>query len=268
MCLIVSSMLIAYFILYFCQRLLLYYPSKITPYRSSYHAQSMKKVSFITEDGIKLSAWYKKARAKKATILYFHGNAGHWGHRYASIKNYLKQGYGILLFSYRGYGGNLGSPTEQGLYLDAQAANNYLTSQGARCVIYYGESLGTGVATDLALKYPAKGIILQSPYTSITALAKYHYPWSLLEPWDKFNSLKKIEQLNQSSLLLLHGKQDQLIPYSHSLNLYNKAVGNKQVRLYSDKNHNNMRGKQIEQDVNAFLSQVSNQCFLTDRSIN
>ncbi len=259
---IMTSLLTAYFALYFCQRSLLYFPSTETPNRSSYHALSMEKVSFKTKDGITLSAWYKKAAPNKATIIYFHGNAGHWGHRFSYVKNYLDQGYGVLIFSYRGYGGNLGSPTEQGLYLDGQAANDYLASKNIRCLVYYGESLGSGVAIELATQNSVNGIILQSPYTSIKALANHHYPWSPLEPWDKFNSLSKIAQINKSNLLILHGKQDKLIPYRHSIELYKKANGDKQLKLYPNTNHHNLKSIQIINDVSTYLSKTSQQCFL------
>jgi fermentation-respiration switch protein FrsA (DUF1100 family) len=256
---LIVAILFAYTVFYLSQRSFLYHPANYRPSLEAYRATEMSEVNFKTRDGLMLHAWYKKAKPAHATLLYFHGNAGQFGSRYRQIKPYLEQGYGALLFSYRGFAGNKGSPSEHGLYKDGQAAINYLVKKRETCQVYYGESLGSGVAVELSLHNKPVGVILQSPYTSITEMARRYYPWSPLGPWDKFDSLSKIDKLN-APLLILHGKKDTLIPADHARALYQKARGDVSLKLYPNKDHNDMFGKPIEKDISVFLAKVSKAC--------
>lgn len=256
---VIVALCFAYTVFYLTQRSFLYHPAKRPPSISAHRANEMKEVEFSTLDGIKLKAWYKKAVKGRATLVFFHGNSGHWGSRYSRVKPYIKEGYGALLFSYRGFAGNGGSPSEQGLYQDGQAAIEYLLKEKQNCQVYYGESLGSGVAVELALDNHPQGVILQSPYTSITEMARYYYPWSPLGPWDKYDSLSKISNI-KSPILILHGEKDTLIPANHAVRLYKAATGDKTLKLYPKKHHNDVFGPSVEKDINEFLARVSQQC--------
>ncbi|MGF1640179.1 MAG: alpha/beta hydrolase, partial [Rhodospirillales bacterium] len=134
------------------QRSMLYLPSTTTPLPATSGVPEMRPVGLVTADGLDLVAWYRPAAEGHPTIVYFHGNGGHIGHRGSKVRPYLDAGYGLLLVSYRGYGGNPGRPSEEGLYRDGRAALAFLGTHGvppARTVLY-GESLGTGVAVHIA----------------------------------------------------------------------------------------------------------------------
>lgn len=247
---------IAYGIFYFNQRALLYHPSHHNPSIDEYHAHDMQLVSFKNKDGIHLNGWYKKAEKDNPTLIYFHGNAGQFGSRYPKVKRYIKAGLGVLLFSYRGFSGNQGNPSEQGLYQDALAAVEFLKQKNINCLVYYGESLGTGVAVQTALTYPPKAIILQSPYTSITAAARYHYPWNIVPPWDKYESINKIANLKNVPILVAHGAKDKTVPVEQGIALYNKAKQPKKLIVYPQKGHGDIADKALTTQVLKFLRSV------------
>jgi len=217
-------------VLYGLQRTLMYAPSKVTPERKTFQAQDMREVQFTTHDGITLHSWYKSAQKTKPTVVIFHGNAGHIGTRVPLARSFIKEGFGVLLLEYRGYGGNSGNPTEQGLYHDARAAMHFLDQEhvSLQKIVLYGESLGTGVATYIATQYPnACALILQSPYTSMTDLGRYHYPWIPFKPWDKFDSIGHLHAIHMP-LLALHGTNDTVVPYQQGLTLFKTANQPKQ----------------------------------------
>jgi fermentation-respiration switch protein FrsA (DUF1100 family) len=228
-------------LLYFFQRHLIYHPNKLRPNLADYHATDMSIVSLHTQDNMTLSAWYKAAQANQPTVLLLHGNAGHVGNRMPLAKHFIAAGYGVLLLEYRGYGGNMGSPTEQGLYADGRAALQFLHQQGitAQQIVIFGESLGTAVATQLASEATYCCVILQSPFTSLVNLARLHYPWALIKPKDRFDSLSRIDAIH-APLLILHGKIDKLVPLYEGQALFDKALEPKQILIFEDKSHNDL----------------------------
>jgi fermentation-respiration switch protein FrsA (DUF1100 family) len=240
--------------LYIRQRSMIYFPEKSMPSRAAFQAEDFEKVSLQTTDNLKLFSWYKPAQDNKPTILYLHGNAGHIAYRIPIIRPYVDQGYGVFLLEYRGYGSNPGSPSESGFYKDAQAAIQFLLAKGINSnkIILFGESIGTGVATELALHHHACALILQSPMTSLPAVAKWHYPWLLIAPWDKFNNLKKIEKID-IPILILHGKQDQIVPYQMGASLFMQANEPKQMITIENHGHNDLHNSQYFKSVNNFL---------------
>lgn len=251
---IVIALGIAMLLIYFNQRKLIYFPHRIAVEPQQYDANRMQVVDLNTSDGLVLKAWYTKAQNLQPTIVFFHGNAGHLGYRMPFINTLLNRGYGVLLVEYRGYADNPGKPTELGLYDDGRAAINYLLKNNISltCVIFYGESLGTGVATKLATEYQVGGVILQSPFTSITAMAKHHYPWILVEPWDKFSSDKQITKL-KSPLLVVHGSNDKVVPLKYGKQLYDKALKPKYFFELQAKGHNDMWGHELNKAIDDFI---------------
>jgi len=176
-----------------------------------------EKVKIVTEDNIDLLAWYHNKDINKfKTILYLHGNAGSLENRIHKINHFEDMNINFLLLSWRGFSGNKGEPTEQGLYQDARSAVKWLIKQGVfeENIIIYGESLGTGVTTEIAQNKNFAGIILESPFTSMVAAGKSKYPIFpirlLLK--DRYESDKKIKNI-KSPVLIMHGEQDNIVPF-------------------------------------------------------
>jgi uncharacterized protein len=248
---------IAAILLYCFQRVLVYNPSKITPTRTAFHAEDMQHIQLMTKDNLSLNAWYKSATATQQTIIIFHGNAGHIGTRMPLARQLIQQGFGVLLLDYRGYGGNPGRPSEQGLYQDARAGMHYLKQQNipAQSIVLYGESLGTGVATQMAMEYPkACALILQSPYTTLKALGKHRYPWIPIAPWDKFDSISNIKQIH-TPVLMFHGDIDKVVPDWQGKALFAAANQPKQWITLKNKAHKNLWTPEFIQTVQQFIHQ-------------
>lgn len=243
----ILGIIAAYFLLlcfvYLEQRGLIYHPRSGDMSPKVWGLKQVRLVTIQTSDGLSLKAWYSPAKNNKPTILYLHGNYGHLGHRAGRIKPYIKAGFGVLLLSYRGFSGNKGQPTEQGLYLDARAAIQYLNLQGvsSNCIVLLGESLGTGVAVKMAEESQVGAVILRSPYTSLVEVAKNRYPIfpvSLMLK-DRFESIKRIKNV-YAPALFIHGKKDRVIPLSQGEALYLAANEPKVFKLYPRAGHNNL----------------------------
>lgn len=258
----IISLLLAAFIMisivWIFQRKLIYIPEVNRPTREACLAEDMDEVQLTTDDGLSLYAWYKKPKDKKTTIVYFHGNGGQLCGRMPLVRQFLNHGYGVLLLSYRGYGGNPGKPSEQGLYRDARAALHYVYERHS-CAVVLGESLGTGVATQMATEFPVKGVILQSPYMSLVAMAKLHYPWVFIEPVDKFHSDQKIGHVT-APLLVIHGEADNVVPYSQGKSLYALAKTQKTLLSYPGKGHADLWQHELYQKILLFLDKVNQTC--------
>ncbi len=170
---------IAVAVMYFAQRRFIYFPD---PTRTMPHAAGLSNVVeriIATPDGEKIVAWYGKAAVGQPTLLYFHGNGGALELRAGRIAKYLERGRGLFMMSYRGYSGSTGSPSEAKNVADAKLAYEALVADGVSPddIILYGESLGTGVAIEVAAEKKVAGVILDSPFTSIVERAAQLYPW-------------------------------------------------------------------------------------------
>ena len=217
---LVSLVVLVYFLatlgLYIFQRSLLYHPTE-NNYGGDRLTVNIEKVKIVTEDNTDLLAWYHNKDINKfKTILYLHGNAGSLENRIHKINHFEDMNINFLLLSWRGFSGNKGEPTEQGLYQDARSAVKWLIKQGVfeENIIVYGESLGTGVTTEIAQNRNFAGIILESPFTSMVAAGKSKYPIFpirlLLK--DRYESDKKIKNI-KSPVLIMHGEQDNIVPF-------------------------------------------------------
>lgn len=200
---------------YYLQRKLLYFPDtrRIAP--SSVGLDMVRELEIATPDGERVIAWYGAARPGQPTLLYFHGNAGSLTTRSERISKYLQRGRGVLMMTYRGYGGSTGSPSETANVADAKLAYDKLRSMGveAEDIILYGESLGSGIAVQVAAELPVGGLILDAPYTSIVDMAERVYPF-LPARWlmtDRYETLRHLKRVS-APLLVVHGEADTLIP--------------------------------------------------------
>ena len=202
--------------LYIFQRNLLYHPAE-NNYSGDKLTVNIEKVKITTDDNINLLAWYHRKDIKNyKTILYLHGNAGSLENRIHKINHFNDMNINFLLLAWRGFNGNAGKPTEQGLYQDARSAVKWLINQGVReeNIIIYGESLGTGVATEIAQNQNFAGIILESPFTSMVAAGKSKYPIFPIKLLlkDKYENDKKIKNI-MSPILVMHGEVDKIVPF-------------------------------------------------------
>ncbi|MSO93892.1 MAG: alpha/beta hydrolase [Rhodospirillales bacterium] len=237
--------------MYFAQRHLMYLPDTSVPSAAASGVPEMVEVGLTTEDGLRLRSWYREAVSGAPTIVYFCGNGGHIGYRGFKVRPFLDAGLGVLMVSYRGYGGNEGSPTEEGLYADGRAALAFLHARGVprKLWILYGESLGSGVAVqlaqeirDAALDETSVGaLVLESPFTSMVDAAGDHYPWAPthLLVRDRYDSAEKIGRL-KSPLLILHGEQDTIVSVRHGRRLFELAPEPKEARWYKNAGHNDL----------------------------
>lgn len=253
------SYAIAVSFLYLMQRVFLFHPDHSRPVPSVQGVPEMSVVTVETGDGLEIQGWYKAPAApEKPVVILFHGNGGHYGHRAFMAKPLMDADYGYLLAGYRGYGGNPGSPGEEAFYKDARLWINWLIGAmniPQRRIVLAGESLGTGVAVQMALEYPqVAGLVLMSPYTSLPDLAKRRYffvPVDLLMK-DRFRNIDKMEDI-WVPLLILHGKKDGIIPFSQAQSLYEKANMPKQFIAFPDAGHNDLYAHGAEEKIRWFL---------------
>lgn len=218
-------------ILYLFQRNLLYLPSQHIGSPAASGVPEMAEVTLKTADGLDLISWYRPAFSHHPTFVYFHGNGGNISYRAFRVRPYLDAGYGLLLVEYRGYGGNPGKPDEQGLYADGRAAMAFLAAGGVAAdkVVIYGESLGSGVAVQIAAEraqagVPVAAVILEAPMSSLTDVAAYHYPFVPVR-WllkDRFDSAAKIDEM-AAPLFIIHGEDDRVVPVRFGRVLFDAA---------------------------------------------
>ena len=225
-----SSIIIAYIVViifvYFYQRNLLYHPSE-NNYQNDTIQFNYQEIFIKVNDEIKLKSWIIDKDLKNfKTLVFFHGNAGDLSNRIYKLNELDKLDINILLISWRGFSGNEGYPTEKNLYEDAEAAIKWLNKKKVSNsqIILYGESLGTGVAVEIASKNNFNSIILESPFTSIENSAKIYYPYLpvsfLLK--DRYDSISKIKKIN-SPILIMHGRKDDIVPFFMGKKLFEQA---------------------------------------------
>lgn len=185
-------------------------------------------ISYRTSDGLDLTAGYRPAEAGKPTILYFHGNGTVWPSSIVATDTMVPAGYGVLAAEYRGYAGNPGSPSEEGLYRDGRAAMAWLRDQGidGQDIVIIGNSIGSGVATKLASESGPAALVLISPFASLEQLAGeklWWLPTSLLLR-DRYDNVASLEAVTAPTLVM-HGDADSLIPASHGEQLAKSKQG-------------------------------------------
>ena len=210
---IYSSVLILLFIF---QRSLMYHPQE-NNYSGDQLKVEVEKVKITTSDNINLLGWFHKKDLKKfKTIVYFHGNAGNLENRIHKLNHFKDMDVNFLLIAWRGFSGNQGKPSEKGLYNDGNSAILWLKNLGLKDndILLYGESLGTGVATEIAQNNNFAGLVLETPFTSMIEAAKNFYPYipvALLLK-DKYDNQNKIKNINMP-VLVMHGEADQIVPF-------------------------------------------------------
>jgi fermentation-respiration switch protein FrsA (DUF1100 family) len=205
---------------------LIYFPSGELEAAPAALGLEHEEVSLVSSGGIRLHAWFLPARpgAGRFTMLVCHGNAGNISHRLErALAMHRELRADVLLFDYRGFGLSEGNPDEKGTYEDALAAYRYLTEvRGVvpERIVLFGESLGAAVAVELSSRVPAGALVLESPFTSIAAMAKVAYPF-LPAVWvrTKYDNLGKIGRVS-IPLLVIHGTRDETVPFAQGQELF------------------------------------------------
>ncbi|MCH7936192.1 MAG: alpha/beta hydrolase [Proteobacteria bacterium] len=246
--------------LYLIQDKLIYHPSQYLPPPAESGLPEMRPLQLTTKDGLKLTSWYKAAEKGQPTMVYFQGNGGNIAGREIKVRTYLDAGFGVLLVGYRGYGGNPGTPSEQGLYADGRAQLEFLAGQGIKPGrwVLYGESLGTGIAVQLAFEQAPKGpvgaVVLESPFTSLADAAAEHYPFvpARMLIKDRYDSLAKIDRI-MAPLFVFAGENDMIIPPRHGKTLFEAARQPKESHWIPGGGHNNLHQFGIPGKVIDFL---------------
>ena len=232
-------------LLWIFQRRLIYFPYNAALPPAGSALPGAEDVSFTTSDGLVLGGYFVPAPAgqARAVVIVFNGNAGHRGYRIPLAQALSRRGLAVLLFDYRGYGENPGSPTESGLIEDARAVAriHVLSRDGVHPdkIVYFGESLGAAVAVALAVEYPPAALVLRSPFSSMVRIGQTHYPFLpvglLLK--DRYESEKRIRRVS-APLLVIAGEADMVVPPQESVRLFEAAREPKRLHLVPGADHN------------------------------
>jgi fermentation-respiration switch protein FrsA (DUF1100 family) len=216
------------------QTRLVYYPSVgrellLTPKTAGLEYEDVR---LAAADGVRLHGWFIPVTAPRGVVLLFHGNAGNISHRLGWLLMFYRLGYSTLIIDYRGYGASEGTPSEQGTYLDAEAAWNHLTGQrgfGERDIVLAGESLGGAVAAWLAARHAPRALVLASAFTSVPDLGAKVYPWLPVRllariAYDTRSYLARV----RCPVLVAHSRDDEIVPFEQGQTLWRSAPEPKQ----------------------------------------
>ena len=218
-------------------------------------AGGFEQVTYETSDGLALGAGYRAAAPGFPTILYFHGNGAEWVSSVVATDRLVPAGYGVLAAEYRGYCGNPGTPSEQGLYRDGRAALAFLRTKGVQPhdMVIIGNSIGSGVATQMATEVIPRALVLISPFASLSQLAAEKLRWlpTGLLLRDRYDNAAKLAGV-AAPVLILHGDADTLIPHTHARHLAT-AHPRAEVRIFPARGHDLAWDEAAEEAVLEFL---------------
>ncbi|KPL21488.1 MAG: hypothetical protein AMJ75_09885 [Phycisphaerae bacterium SM1_79] len=210
-------------VLYIMQAKLLYSPVREVLYTPDELELDFEEVVFRSADGLQLTGWYVPARGSELTVLFCHGNGGNMMHRLDSINILHDLGLNCFIFDYRGYGGSQGRPSEEGTYLDAAAAYEWLIEEKKTApdhVILFGRSLGGSIAAQLASKVKAGALIIESTFTSYADIGKRFYPYMPVRWFARF-SYRTIDFIRNvyCPVMLIYSRNDEVVPFEFGLAL-------------------------------------------------
>jgi fermentation-respiration switch protein FrsA (DUF1100 family) len=224
----------------FLQRKLMYFPDTayFTPADAGLAGVTERVIE--TPDGARVLAWQAPAKPGRPTLLYFHGNAGALETRNERIRKYMARGLGVFMMTYRGFGGSTGQPSEAANVADGLLAYDKLVASSVppSDVIVYGESLGTGVAVQVAAAREVIGIVLDAPFTSMVDLAALHHPlipgrWFMT---DRYETRRHITSV-KAPLLILHGEEDTIVPVAMGREIFTLAAAPKVIKTFPGAGH-------------------------------
>ena len=247
------------------QRRLIYLPSPGPVPSAQEVVGGAREVTLTTSDGLELGAWYVPARGPRdnAAVLVANGNAGDRSLRAPLARALAREGLAVLLFDYRGYGGNPGSPSEEGLARDARAAYRFLVEEKGvppERLLYYGESLGAAVVTELATEHPPGGLVLRSPFTDLAAIGRIHYPFLPVSAMllDRYPLIEHIRRVNVPTTVV-YATQDSIVPAVQSRRVAQAAPGPTEVVAVEGADHNDLvllNGRELIDAVAALANEI------------
>lgn len=249
-------------ILMFAEESLVFFPLRYPD--GMWHPQGLtpEDAWFQAADGTRLHGWYIHHEQPRAVVLFCHGNAGNVTHRAEALRLLHDQvGVAVLIFDYRGYGRSEGTPSEHGVLQDARAARAWLAQRAGVSesqIVLLGNSLGGGVAVDLAAQDGARALVLENTFTSVPDVAAHYYPW-LPVRWlmhTRFDSLQKIARY-QGPLLQSHGECDTLIPIAFAQRLFAAANEPKQFVALPGHDHNDLQSPAYFETLRDFLDALN-----------
>lgn len=209
------------------------------PPPASYSARDLPVTLVATDDGARVATLHLPAPADGYTILLSHGNAEDLGHLAPFLRRLNAQGFGVLAYDYRGYGASSGEPpTTKGAYEDVEAVYRHATDRlgiAPSRLVVMGRSVGSGPATHLAARRPVAGLVIESGFTSAFRVVTR---WPLL-PFDRFPNLSEIGDV-EAPVLVVHGTDDRVIPFSHGRRLYSGAREPKRFLAVEGAGHNDL----------------------------
>ncbi len=237
-----------------------YYPERVLSTDPSSIGLNFESVSFETRDGVLLSGWFVPSENARGVVLFCHGNAGNISHRLESIMVFNQLSLDILIFDYRGYGQSEGKPSENGTYRDAEAAWHYLVEErqvNPSNIIIFGRSLGGAIAAWQAQAQTPGALILESTFTSAPDIAARLYPYlpvRLISRF-KYNTAKYLDNVN-CPVLVVHSRQDELMPFSHGQRLFEIAKEPKRFLEISGRHNEGFitSGEAYKEGLDAFIS--------------
>lgn len=243
---IIVTYVVAALLLFVFQTRLIFYPGKLSKDYKFRTVPLREEVFLQTADGETINGLFFPGEDRKRAILYFHGNAGDLSGWQFVAEDLLPSGLSIFIIDYRGYGKSTGSVSERGLYVDADAAYDYLVRDrkiSPNDIVLYGRSIGSGVAVQLATQKKTAGVILESAYTSLSKLANEKVPFFFPSFYlkTKFNNIDKLNHI-EAPMFFVHGSEDVLIPATHSHALYKTFSGRKSLLLIDKGQHNDLHG--------------------------
>ncbi|MFQ5610482.1 MAG: alpha/beta hydrolase [Woeseiaceae bacterium] len=240
------------------QRQLMYFPFKERIAPDQIGLSGVDEIVLELGNDEQSFSWYGPALDGQPTILFFHGNAGSVGYRADRFVDFMASGYGLFMLGYPGYGGSDGRPTEAAFTRASRTAYDYLLARGVAPgdIVIYGESIGSGVAVQLAANVDARALILEAPMSSAAEVAAIHYPYLPVKALirDSWSSIDYIERVNMP-LLAIHGTNDRIIPISSGRELFDKAPGPKQFVPVEGAGHNDLPMYPVVEFVRGFLGQ-------------
>jgi uncharacterized protein len=240
-------------------RYFIYIPDRTRVDPEATGLSGVEEIVFKASDGTKLIAWYRPARPDKPTLLYFPGNSGNTACRAGKIATIGSDGYGVFMLNYRRYGGSEGRPTEARIAADAVSAYDCLRGLGVAPheIVAYGESLGTAVATRVALQRHVKALVLEAPFTSVVDVGKLlwkGFPLSVIMV-DQYRTIDRIAGVT-APLFIIHGGRDAIIPLDQARRVFHAASEPKSMTVLPQAGHNDLFERGAWEKVEVFLESL------------
>ncbi len=252
-----AAYLIVVLLMAFFEESLLFFPAKYPDGNWNPPGLGFEDARFQAADGTQLHGWFVPHEKPRAIVLFAHGNAGNIAWREDYLLELHRLGMAVLAFDYRGYGRSEGTPNEQGIIADGRAARTWLAKRAGvpeSEIVLLGESLGGGVAVQLASEAPARGLVLDNTFSSVPEVAAFHYPWLPVKQMmrTRLDSAAVVGKYH-GPLLQIHGDADTIVPIKFGRRLFDAANEPKQFIVIPGGDHNDPRTPRFFEAVDRFL---------------